>query len=245
MNLILPDWPAPSTIRAAVTLRTGGVSQGPYASWNLAAHVGDDPCAVACNRQILKQRLALPSEPVWLAQVHGNRIIQAGQRASSQPCSPDTPTADASFTSQPDTVCAVLTADCLPILLTDGHTVAAVHAGWRGMLAGIIDNALDLPPWWKPPLAWLGPAIGPQAFEVGPEVKAAFVARHPDFAAAFHPHGDRYLADIYQLARLILTSHGVRSIHGGQFCTYSDQKRFFSYRRDGVCGRMASLIWRG
>lgn len=239
MNLIVPDWPAPCTVRAAVTLRTGGVSKGPYASWNLAAHVGDDPKAVARNRQILQERSDLPAEPVWLGQVHGNRIIDAAQYAV-HPL-----TADASFTSQPGVVCAVLTADCLPILLTDGHTVAAVHAGWRGILAGIIDNALDLPPWRKPPLAWLGPAIGPRAFEVGPEVKDAFLARCPDFAAAFQTRGDRHLADIYHLARLILGSHGVRSIHGGQFCTYSDQDRFFSYRRNGVCGRMATLIWLG
>ncbi len=238
MTVILPDWPAPRTVQAAVTLRTGGVSKGPYASWNLAAHVGDDPNTVALNRQILRERLDLPSEPVWLKQVHGNRVICASQDAV-HPL-----TADASFTSQPNVVCAVLTADCLPILLTDGHTVAAVHAGWRGMLAGIIANALDLPPWRGPPLAWLGPAIGPQAFEVGPEVKSAFLARCPSFAAAFQPRSDRHLADIYHLARLILSAHGVQSIYGGQFCTYSDPKRFFSYRRDGVCGRMATLIWR-
>ncbi len=238
MDLIVPDWPAPSPVRTAVTLRTGGVSKGPYASWNLAAHVGDDPNAVARNRQILRERLDLPLEPVWLEQVHGNRVIHASQDAVHPP------PADASFTCRPKVVCAVLTADCLPILLTDGHTIAAVHAGWRGMLAGIIANALDLPPWRGPPLAWLGPAIGPQAFEVGPEVKAAFLARWPGFAAAFHPCGDRYRADIYHLARLILNAYGVRSICGGQFCTYSDPKRFFSYRRDGVCGRMATLIWR-
>ncbi|XSG85329.1 MAG: peptidoglycan editing factor PgeF [Methylohalobius sp. ZOD2] len=301
MNFIAADWPAPDSIRAAVTLRTGGVSRGPYASWNLAGHVGDDPDCVARNRRILRERLALPSEPVWLKQVHGNRIIRVDREegdkagdvciplsptlspnggegtvggkltASPERLSPDTlsPAADAVFTSRPNIVLAVLTADCLPILLTDGTTCAAVHAGWRGLLAGIVDNALAVPPWRHPPMAWLGPAIGPEAFEVGAEVKEAFLNRHPDFAAAFRTAGGTnrqdspfgrtqcarrvrsqgrrsitYLADLYLLARLILQSHGVEAIYGGHFCTHRDRQRFYSYRRDGVCGRMASLIWR-
>ncbi|MBN2699909.1 MAG: peptidoglycan editing factor PgeF [Methylothermaceae bacterium] len=272
MNFIAADWPAPDSIRAAVTLRTGGVSRGPYTAWNLAAHVGDAPDCVARNRQILREQLALPSEPVWLRQVHGNRIIRVDREegdkagdvciplspnggegtvggkltASPERLSPDTlsPAADAVFTSRPNIVLAVLTADCLPILLTDGITCAAVHAGWRGLLAGIVDNALTVPPWRHPPMAWLGPAIGPEAFEVGAEVKDAFLNRRPDFAAAFRPTGEKYLADLYLLARLILQSHGVEAIYGGHFCTHGDRQRFYSHRRDGVCGRMASLIWR-
>ncbi|WP_022947386.1 peptidoglycan editing factor PgeF [Methylohalobius crimeensis] len=286
MNFIAADWPAPDSIRAAVTLRTGGISRGPYASWNLADHVGDDPDCVARNRQILRERLALPSEPVWLRQVHGNRVIRVDREegdkaediciplsptlspnggegtvggkltASPERLSPDTlsPAADAAFTSRPNLVLAVLTADCLPILLTDGTACAAVHAGWRGLLAGIVDNALAVPPWRHPPMAWLGPAIGPEAFEVGAEVKDAFLNRNPDFAAAFRPAGETnrnlgrrsitYLADLYLLARLILQSHGVEAVYGGRFCTHGDRQRFYSYRRDGVCGRMASLIWR-
>lgn len=238
MSLIFPDWPAPKIVRAAVTLRTGGVSRGPYASWNLATHVGDDTDAVACNRQILRQRLDLPSEPVWLKQVHGNRVIRAD---APHPCPPH---ADGSFTSSPNVVCSVLTADCLPILLTDGNTVAAIHAGWRGLLAGIIAQALTVPSWQNPPMAWLGPAIGPEAFEVGAEVRTAYLALDPQLAAAFYPHGERYLADIYQLARILLKQHGVSAIYGGGFCTCRDRDRFFSHRRDGVCGRMATLIWR-
>lgn len=238
MNVIFPDWPAPQGVKAAVTLRFGGVSQDPYASWNLATHVGDDPQAVALNRKILQEQLKLPSEPLWLKQTHGDRVVAADA------CYAVPPVADASFASSPNTVCAVLTADCLPILLTDGHTVAAVHAGWRGILAGIIEQALSVPSWQRRPMAWLGPAIGPDAFEVGPEIRDAFLARCPDFAAAFYAHGKRYLADLYGLAKLILKAHGVDAIYGGDFCTYREPQRFFSYRRDGVCGRMASLIWR-
>ncbi len=237
MSFLFPDWPAPSCIRAAVTLRSGGKSEGPYTSFNLAAHVGDDPEAVALNRQLLKERLNLPQEPLWLNQAHGSKVICAGTAFSFPPV------ADASFTSSPNLVCAVLTADCLPILLTDGHTVAAVHAGWRGILAGVIEQALAVPPWRKPPIAWLGPAVGPQAFEVGEEIKTAFLAKDPALALAFRPQGERYLADIYLLARTILHRYQVKS-YGGGFCTFSDPERFFSYRRDGVCGRMASLIWR-
>ncbi len=245
MDWLLPDWPAPPHIHAATTLRTGGVSRGPYRSWNLATHVGDDPEAVAANRTLLKQRLELPGEPHWLNQTHGSRTIEIRPRKEAGGCDADLPpVADASFTCFPEAVCVVLTADCLPILLTDGHTVAAVHGGWRGLLSGILDNALISPPWRKPPLAWLGPAIGPRAFEVGAEVKEAFTARNPVFAKAFHPSGDRFLADLYHLAGIILRRHGVTAIHGGGFCTHNDAGRFFSYRRDGVCGRMATLIWR-
>jgi len=222
-----------------VTFRTGGVSQGLYHSWNLATHVGDAPEAVSSNRRMLRQRLDLPGEPAWLTQSHGSRIVEIkGEREAGGEA------ADASFSSAPDTVCAVLTADCLPVLLTDGFTVAAVHGGWRGLLGGILDNALTRPPWRRPPIAWLGPAIGPKAFEVGAEVRQTFLTRDPSFAAAFQPAGDRFLADLYQLATIILRQHRVSAVFGGGFCTYHDPERFFSYRRDGICGRMATLIWR-
>ncbi len=235
---LIPDWPAPARIGCAVTLRSGGVSTGPYASWNLATHVGDDPEHVAENRRRLRQYLALPAEPAWLNQVHGDHIVEIapGRRG--------TPTADASFSRRPGVVCAVLTADCLPVLLTDGRTVAAVHAGWRGLAAGILDRALTQIPWHRLPLAWLGPAIGPDAFEVGDEVRTAFLTRDPTLARAFRPHRGRWLADLYHIARRILQTGGVAEIFGGDFCTYTDSARFFSHRRDGVCGRQATLIWR-
>ncbi len=238
MGWLIPDWPVPAHIRAAVTLRDGGVSRGPYASWNLAAHVGDDPAAVAENRRRLRQKLNLPADPIWLNQVHSDCIVEIG------PDTGDPPSADASFTGQADTVCVVLTADCLPVLLTDGHTVAAVHGGWRGLAAGVLDNALTVPPWRRPPTAWLGPAIGAAAFEVGDEVRAAFLARDPALARAFRPRRNRWLADLYRIARRILQTHGVTEIFGATFCTYSEPERFFSHRRDGVCGRQAILIWR-
>jgi len=235
---LIPDWPAPARIGCAVTLRSGGVSTGPYASWNLATHVGDDPEHVAENRRRLRQYLALPAEPAWLNQVHGDHIVEIapGRRG--------TPTADASFSRRPGVVCAVLTADCLPVLLTDGRTVAAVHAGWRGLAAGLLDRALTQIPWHRLPLAWLGPAIGPDAFEVGDEVRTAFLTRDPTLARAFRPHRGRWLADLYHIARRILQTGGVAEIFGGDFCTYTDSARFFSHRRDGVCGRQATLIWR-
>lgn len=245
MDWLLPDWPAPPYIHAATTLRTGGVSRGPYRSWNLAAHVGDDPEAVAANRTLLQRRLGLPCEPHWLNQTHSSRIIEIRPLEGEGGCDADQPpAADASFTCFPEIVCAVLTADCLPILLTDGHTVAAVHGGWRGLLSGILDNALTEPPWQTRPIAWLGPAIGPEAFEVGEEVRAAFCRRDPGFSSTFRPQGGQFMADLYRIARLILARHGVTAIHGGQLCTHHDSARFFSYRRKGVCGRMATLIWR-
>ncbi len=238
MPYLTPDWPAPTGVRAFVTLRQGGVSHGPFAYWNLAAHVGDDPVSVFRNRQLLRKHLHLPREPVWLQQVHGDRIIEADKFELS------TPKADASFTSQSNIVCAVLTADCLPILLTDGKTVAAVHAGWRGILVGVIDNAITVPPWKTLPMAWLGPAIGPKAFEIGNEIQDAFLDRCEDFAPAFHLSGKRLHANIYQLAEIILKRLGVEAIFGGNYCTYKNPDDFFSYRRDGICGRMATLIWR-
>lgn len=235
--LITPDWPVPVHVKSLMTTRAGGVSVGPFASFNLAAHVHDDPSAVAQNRFRLSE--VVPAEPVWLNQIHGTQVIQADKAEN-------VPDADASFTRMPHTVCAVLTADCLPVLFCarDGRVVAAAHAGWRGLAAGILEDTLDalqVPP--DEVIAWMGAAIGPDAFEVGNEVREAFIARHPGADTAFKPHQQKWLADIYTLARIRLNAWGVRDVYGGGLCTYTDAARFYSYRRDGITGRMASLIW--
>lgn len=237
--IITPHWPAPVNVRAHTTTRSGGTSLPPYHSFNLAEHVGDTPEAVKKNRIHLRQFLSLPSEPSWLEQVHGAKIISASHGPGQQ--------GDASIAYGPGPVCAILTADCLPLLLCDqkGTRVAAVHAGWRGLAAGIIKatiNALDIS--GEHLLAWLGPAIGPQTFEVGSEVKQIFLDQDNRHALAFNAgRPGHWLADIYQLARLCLTRQGVRSIYGGQCCTVADSDRFYSYRREGKTGRMATLIW--
>ena len=236
---IIPDWPAPSWIKAVSTTRVGGVSTGAYASLNLAEHVADDPLAVIENRRRLREHLALPTEPVWLHQVHGCGIIDAD---AAVPVAE----ADGAVSRTPGHVCAVMTADCLPVLLCDraGTRVAAAHAGWRGLANGVIEAAvaaLGVP--GNSVLAWLGPAIGPQAFEVGAEVRAAFVAHNPAAADAFTAHGERWHADLYRLAHQRLSALGITEIYGGGLCTYTDATRFYSYRRDGVTGRMATLIW--
>lgn len=222
------------------TTRLGGVSRAPYESLNLGAHVGDDPEAVATNRQRLSRALALPQEPRWLTQVHGTQVVDAAI------CLPDC-AADASYTTVPNVVCAVLTADCLPVLLCHraGTCVAAIHAGWRGLAQGVIEAAVrSLPCHPAELLAWLGPAIGPTAFEVGGEVRDQFIAQDAASAAAFIPrHTDDYLADIYVLARLRLAKLGVTEVYGGGACTVNDAERFYSYRRDSVTGRMTTLIW--
>jgi YfiH family protein len=239
---LTPDWPAPPGVWASCTTRGGGVSLGAYAGLNLGDHVGDDPESVAANRAQLRVRLALPGEPLWLRQVHGCAVVGGSAGDGPGACE-----ADAAVALGPGTVCAVLTADCLPILLCDraGTRVAAVHAGWRGLAAGVCEAAVarmqaspaDL-------LAWLGPAIGPGAFEVGSEVRCAFLAADPGATGAFRPSpAGRWLADIYLLARRRLAALGVDSVWGGGLCTFDDAQRFFSYRRDGVTGRMASLIW--
>ena len=236
--LIHPDWPAPAGVRAVSSTRLGGFSQAPWGGLNLGGHVGDEPSAVAANRRQLFQMIGLPESACWLQQVHGARVVPA----SRQGCE-----ADASITGQPGEVCAVMTADCLPLLLCDlqGTRVAAVHAGWRGLAAGVIENTLDgfaCPA--RDILAWMGPAIGPSAFEVGAEVRQVFIEQDEQASQAFKPGlGDRWLADIYLLARLKLRRKGTWRIFGGDYCTYSDPGRFFSYRRDGQTGRMASLIW--
>ncbi len=235
---IVPDWPAPPRVGALVTTRAGGVSQGAYASCNLGAQVGDDPAAVAENRRRLSARL--PAEPLWLTQVHGNRVVRAGAAAQGAE-------ADAAFTRQAGTVCAVLTADCLPVLLCadDGAAVAVAHAGWRGLAGGVVEAALramDVPP--ARLMAWLGPAIGPRAFEVGEDVRAAFLAHAADAAPAFVPRAEgKWLADLYALATLRLNTAGVARVFGGGFCTYHEAARFYSHRREKTTGRMASLIW--
>jgi polyphenol oxidase len=241
IEVIRPDWPAPARVRACTTTRVGGVSGGPYAALNLATHVGDDPAAVAVNRARLCAELALPAQPMWLSQVHGCEAVVA------DPAAAEPAVADAALTRERGQVCAVLTADCLPVLLCDraGSACAAVHAGWRGLQRGVIEATvarLGLPP--ATLLAWLGPAIGPQRFEVGPEVRAAFADADPAAADAFRAGaGDRWLADLYALARLRLAALGIGAVYGGGLCTLSDPARFYSYRRDAQTGRMATLIW--
>jgi YfiH family protein len=245
-HCIEPDWPAPANITALVTLRTGGHSLAPYRSFNLAAHVGDDDAAVAANRSSLARSLPWGARVQWLNQVHGTNVVEAGNGDA-------TPVADAAWSRLPGRACAVLTADCLPVLLCSrgGDVVAAAHAGWRGLLGGVLENtvaAMGADP--RELLAWLGPAIGPAAFEVGPEVRSAFVAAAPSAAAAatgacFHSGDARpghYLADLYGLARLRLNSLQIGSVYGAGYCTLTEADRYFSYRRDGCTGRMASLI---
>ena len=239
LKLLFPTWPAPAKVNAAVTTRTGGVSLPPYDSFNLGDHVGDDPQAVAENRRRLAEALKLPTEPRWLKQVHGTCVADAS--SCTKGCE-----ADAAYTEKGGEVCVVLTADCLPLLLCDRSAtrVAAVHAGWRGLLEGVIEQTVSALGPGDELLAWLGPAIGPQAFEVGSEVREAFVVEDAAAKDAFiSTQAGRYLADIYALARQRLHRVGVNAVYGGEHCTYSEPERFYSYRRDGVTGRMASLIW--
>lgn len=235
------EWPAPPHVRTASTLRTGGVSAVPFDSLNLGDHVGDAPEAVRANRQRVAQALQLPNEPCWLTQVHGTRVIEAGSWATP-------PQADACIARSAGQVCVVMTADCLPVLICsrDGDRVAAAHAGWRGLAGGILEStvsSLGLP--GSQLMAWLGPAIGPQVFEVGDEVRIAFMAKEAAAAQAFKPsyRAGHWLADLYLLARQELARLGVQAVYGGGLCTCSDEARFFSYRREPRTGRMASLIW--
>ncbi|WP_262964446.1 polyphenol oxidase family protein [Methylobacter psychrophilus] len=265
---LVPDWPAPANIHAATTLRTGGVSQGIFSSLNPASHVNDNNDLVKKNRQIITEILDLPAEPVWLEQIHSNRAVKAVKTTSLQQ-------ADASYTNESGVVCAVLTADCLPLLVcsSDGAQVAAIHAGWRGLLAGVIGNTIDAmqsplnpslssgetsqfgnsglnPPLCKKGdrrdlLVWLGPAIGPDCFEVGFEVRDAFLQKSAGFNDAFkRQSNNKWLADIYQLARIELAALGVVNVYGGTHCTVTEHERFYSYRRESQTGRMATLIWR-
>lgn len=232
------DWPAPQWVKTCVTTRQLGSSQGPWKGFNLGDHVGDDPVHVAANRAELQRELGC--QPAWLEQTHGTDVVRADPAVIAQ--------ADAAWTDQPGVACTIMTADCLPVLFCDraGTRVAAAHAGWRGLLAGILENtlkALAVDP--SQVLVWLGPAIGPQAFEVGGEVREAFIRLDARAESAFVPSArpGHYLADIYQLARQRLRAAGVQTISGGDQCTVSNPPRYYSYRRDGQTGRMASLVW--
>jgi len=246
LQLITPNWPAPDNIHAVSTTRISGESKGVYAGLNLAQHVGDDPQTVEQNRRQLSTVLALPNEPFWLNQVHQATALNTSTQKKVVKGSV-TPDADASFSSQENHVCAVLTADCLPVLIcnSQGNKVSAIHAGWRGLAEGVIENSIaGLNERPGRLMAWLGPAIGPQAFEVGVEVRSTFVEKFAQAEAAFiQNRPGHYLADIYQLARLVLSSVGVKAIYGGEYCTFNDANHFYSYRRDGTTGRQASLIW--
>lgn len=242
--LIKPQWPAPSGVMAGCTTRLGGMSQGCYRGFNLAHHVGDEADTVLANRQRLMQEFNFPQAPQWLNQVHGIHVHELNQAQVSA----GVISADASFTRQGDQVCVVLTADCLPLLVCDetGSVVAAIHAGWRGLAAGIIPATIKAMN--KPAvslLVWLGPAIGPRAFEVGDDVYQAFTRVHADNAQAFSPgETGHWWANLYELARLQLARLGVLQVYGGDYCTYTQAELFYSYRRENQTGRMASFIWR-
>ena len=237
---ISPRWPAPERVRAVSTTRHGGTSRPPYDTLNLAEHVGDEAVAVAANREQLRQALQLPAMPAWLQQVHGVQVVNAA--GVTAPVA-----ADAAYALEPGVVVAVLTADCLPVLLCDrgGRAVAAAHAGWRGLARGVIEQTIAaMPAPGAELMAWLGPAISANAYVVGEEVRDTFLSHEPAAVTAFRPAADGgWHADLYLLARQRLQSQGVTEVHGGGFCTWEDPVRFYSYRRDGVTGRMASLIW--
>ena len=241
-SLIYPDWPAPANVKALQTTRHGGISAAPYDTLNLGLHVGDAPLAVARNRQMLEP--LLPSEPVWLEQVHGTVVANADTAGC------DAVQADACIARHRGAVCVVMTADCLPVLLCDeaGTVVGVAHAGWKGLVAGVIEatvTAMDVEP--QKLMAWLGPAIGQEAFEVGAEVRAAFIAHQARAAEAFIAHGDqgKYKADHLSAGTAAPAGAWHYRIHGGTFCTYHQKDKFFSYRRDGVTGRMGTFIWLG
>ncbi|SKA45965.1 peptidoglycan editing factor PgeF [Enterovibrio nigricans] len=240
MNWIQPNWPAPTNIRAVSTTREGGVSASPFDSLNVGKHVGDNPADVDHNRAVLADVMGMPSPPAWLNQVHGTEVISLPLSSAS-----NVPDADASFTSSPDHVCVVMTADCLPVLFCNeaGTQVGAAHAGWRGLVNGVLEQTLAKFDDTSEVMAWMGPAIGASEFEVGSEVREQFIASHPEAHYAFQPHKDRWLADIYLLAKQRLAMAGVTKVYGGEYCTVSDPQRFFSYRRENCTGRQASCIW--
>lgn len=237
---LTPQWPVPGHVVACTTTRIGGVSQGPYHSLNMAAHVGDADAAVEENRRRVRELLRVPGDPCWLRQVHGRTVVDAARAAPQV-------SADAAYTSRSNLVCVVLTADCLPLLLCSrsGDVVAAVHVGWRGLVAGIIQEAVAvLPAEPRSLMAWLGPAIGEQAYEVGEDVRQAVCDSVPDAGAAVRAGSSRrWHVNLYALAGSCLRQAGVEHIYGGTACTYSDAQRFYSHRRDGVTGRMATMIW--
>jgi purine-nucleoside/S-methyl-5'-thioadenosine phosphorylase / adenosine deaminase len=269
LQFIWPRWSAPHCVRAAFTLRSGGVSVAPYDSLNMGAGIGDSVEAVAENRRRVRAGLPLPSEPVWLEQVHGIEIAEIGEAGgvvagvggrAAQPRGPGggigaepsealvpPPRADASVTRTPGRVCAIRVADCMPVLFAarDGSAVGAAHAGWRGLAGGVLEatiRRMGVPATQL--VAWMGPAIGPDHFEVGDDVRAAFLARDEEADGAFVGNArGRWQCDLYALARRNLTALGVEEVFGGGWCTFAEVHRFFSYRRDGQCGRMAALIW--
>ncbi len=232
---IIPDWPAPAQVRAFSTTRAGGVSTGPWSGFNLGSRCGDEPQNVLHNRKLLNREL--PSPVRWIQQVHGHGVWAYSRDDSAEV------KADATISFRPGEVCAVLTADCLPVFFCNerGDRVGIAHAGWRGLAAGVLEStiqALDEDP--ASLMAWLGPAIGPAVYEVGAEVAESFRSGREE---AFVAQGDRYLMDIYAIARIRLAEAGIRAVSGGGFCTFTDAERFYSYRRDGTTGRMAHLVW--
>ncbi|HTK97538.1 MAG TPA: peptidoglycan editing factor PgeF [Pseudomonadales bacterium] len=240
-DTIVPNWPASERVRALTTTRHGGVSTGVYASFNLAMHCGDEIARVTENREWLRTRLGVPLVVCWLKQVHGTDVVDADREYTTPP------TADAALAQTPRRACAILTADCVPVLLCDraGTMVGAAHCGWRGLAQGVLaELAQRLPTRAANLIAWLGPGIGPARYEVGRDVRDALLRSLPVslVARALRPSRDKWLADLYELARAQLHALGIPEVYGGGFCTYEDE-RFYSYRRDGVTGRMATLIW--
>ncbi len=240
-DIVVPDWPAPARVRALTTTRQGGISNGVYASFNLATHCGDDVACVTENRERLAQRYGVPPVVCWLNQVHGTVVVDADRDH------PIPPEADASLSQSPGRACAILTADCVPVLVCDraGTMIGAAHCGWRGLAHGVLGALLQrLPTDSANLIAWMGPGIGPERYEVGADVRDALLQTvSPSIVArALRPSHGKWLADLYELARSQLSALGVSAVYGGEFCTYRDA-RFYSYRRDGVTGRMASLIW--
>lgn len=240
IGYITPEWPVPAHVRSAFTLRTGGVSRAPFNALNTAQHVGDDPAAVQENRRRVREVLSVPAEPVWLEQVHGVGVADLDKGLPTGP-------ADAAVTRTPGRVCVIQVADCMPVLFASqsGDVVGAAHAGWRGLAHGVLEStvrAMNVAP--SQVVAWLGPAIGPAHFEVGDEVRAAFMDRDAQASEAFTINArGRWQCDLYMLARQRLRALGVQHISGGGWCTYADADRFFSFRRERTCGRMAALIW--
>jgi polyphenol oxidase len=243
VGILVPQWPAPAPVHAAFTLRTGGVSTGRFESLNVGLHVGDAPDAVAENRRRVRVQLDLPQEPAWLEQVHGIDVYDTDGTAPSRQ------QADAVIARRPGYICAVQVADCLPVLFaaSDGAAVAAAHAGWRGLAAGVLEatvTRLGIDP--KRLLAWLGPAIGPAHFEVGEEVRAAFMQQNSEASGAFSANArGRWQCDLAVLARQRLRRLGITAVFGGGWCTFTERERFFSHRRDAPSGRMAALVWLG
>lgn len=262
-DLVMPDWPAPDNVRAFTTTRKGGISRVPWNTLNLGGNCGDDRGSVQKNRILL--RSLLPSRPRWLKQVHGTHVfdLDALEDGTLELENPGVLEADAVLSAHNDRICAVLTADCLPVVFCNkkGTKVAAAHAGWRGLANGVLENTVagmrggvkhrQTAPGGKAAkvvqpgdiMAWMGPAIGPDAFEVGRDVYDTYCQADEENVIAFKPHGDRWLADLYTLARLALARVGVVDVYGGEHCTYTNAERFFSYRRDGETGRMGTLIW--